>query len=301
MIQMGLGHQFIKITQAGLILCEDNQVVRGPPSTTAPFFSCEHPVNLRSPFNVLFPEHGNQGDQNQAAGFRIVKGPVVLERRQAQRIGHRIQFVVGQLGTQILSQHKGIEVQRVKPAAGTGAVFPDETGVKRRIVGAQRQVSRPIQKRIHRLCRIGRTLQQLVGDSGKGHGFCAERVPWLGKGRKLVHHFPALDTYRADLNDGVGLCVQAGGLQVKGHELSIQRHIPWAVDRRELVHVVLVVRLHAVQHLDLLAPTGGVISVRKGLNHPVVGDGDGGMSPLDSLLHDLFCVAKRVHLRHFGM
>ena len=38
----------------------------------------------------------------------------MLEGRQTQSGGHRIQLVVGQLGAKVLGQNQGIKIQRIK-------------------------------------------------------------------------------------------------------------------------------------------------------------------------------------------
>ena len=168
-------------------------------------------------------------------------------------------------------------------------------------MGAQRRVPHPVQKHVHRVLRRGRAPQHLIGDAGDRNGFSAQRLPRLGKGRKLVHYLPAPDAHRADLNNGIGPGVQAGGLQIKGHKLPIQRHVPRAMDRSLFVHIVLIVCLHPVEHLDLFSPAGGVIGVREGLHHPMIGDGDCRMAPFNGPLHHRLGVAQRVHGGHFGV
>ena len=73
------------------------------------------------------------------------------------------------------------------------------------------------------------------------------------------------------------------------------------MDGHPFIHIILEIRLHAVDDLDLLPFSGGVIGIREGLDHTVVGDGDGGMPPTDGTLHHLFGVAQGVHHGHLGM
>ena len=226
---------------------------------------------------------------------------MVLEGGELQGVGHRVQLVVGQLRKQVLGQDQGVKIEGVEAPARAAAVFPEEPGVKGGVVGAQGRVPRPVQEGVHRLLRPGRAPQQLVGDPGEGDGFRAEGVPRLGEGGELVHHRPVPYAHRADLDDGVRPGVQPRGLQVEGHKLPVQGCVAGAVDGGLLVHVILVIRLHAVEDLDLFPPARGVVGVGEGLQYPVVGDGDGGVAPLDGPLHHRLGVAQAVHHGHFGM
>ena len=71
--------------------------------------------------------------------------------------------------------------------------------------------------------------------------------------------------------------------------------------RHPLVHVVLIVGLHAVEHLDFLPSARGVVGIGEGLHHTVVGDGNGGVAPLDGPLDNGLAIAQGVHHGHLGV
>ena len=59
-LQMGLRHQLVQISQPGLVFCQHDQVERGPPSSAAPLLPGERPVDLSCPLHPLRPQHGEQ-------------------------------------------------------------------------------------------------------------------------------------------------------------------------------------------------------------------------------------------------
>ena len=59
-LQMGLRHQLVQISQPGLVFCQHDQVERGPPSSAAPLLPGERPVDLSRPLHPLRPQHGEQ-------------------------------------------------------------------------------------------------------------------------------------------------------------------------------------------------------------------------------------------------
>ena len=110
-----------------------------------------------------------------------------------------------------------------------------------------------------------------------------------------VHHL-----HRADLRDAVPGLVQTGGLDVKAHEIRVQRQVRVPLNGQQVVHVVDVVALQAVDDLDarLLAFDP---QVREGLGHPMVGDGHGLVAPAGGGLHRGGGVRQGVQAGKAGM
>ena len=301
MIQVAFGHQLIEVSKAGLVFRQQNQMVVGTAAAAAALHPGKNPVDLAHTVCAHLAEQRNQFPEDKPADIGIIKGTMMVERRQLQPVCHRIQLVIAQLGTEILGQQHGVHIERIKRPPGTGAILPNESDVKLRVMSHQRPVPCPVKECVHRIGRTGCTLQHLVGDAGEGDGLGAKRMARMGKGRKLVHCHTILHQYRTDLNDLIGTLVKAGGLNVKGDVFFREFHITQTVHRNPLVHVVLIVCLHTVENLDFLSLARGVIGVREGLKNTVVGNGNGRMTPTDRLFDHFFGVGQCVHHGHFSM
>ena len=105
-LEIGIGHQMIKVSQAHLVLGKENDMVgtalaqRGLPLHT-------HHIGVDGlqGFHPLLPQLIHKAGHDQAAGHSIVRCPVVVKLRQTQGIGHNIQLMLVQLGHQDTGQH----------------------------------------------------------------------------------------------------------------------------------------------------------------------------------------------------
>ncbi len=149
----------------------------------------------------LLLHFGHQPVHNQAAGHGIVPGPVVVEVRQAQGVGHNIQLEFAQVGQHILGQNQGIHRRKGIwiPQAFTG--HPDKPGVEVRIVGHQHPPADEIQEFWQRLRQLGGPLQHVRGDSRQLHDFGAEGQFRVHKGLEAVNLLAALQNHGTDFNN----------------------------------------------------------------------------------------------------
>ncbi len=133
-LQMGVRDQAVEIAQALLVFGQHNEMVGSgrPLALGHPFH--EHRGHGRidggQGGDALLLQHLEHGDEHLPHHLGVIAGPVVLEGRQVQSVGHRIQLVIAKAGQQAMAQgHRvqiGIGKLLIQPAAGLG----DKTGVK---------------------------------------------------------------------------------------------------------------------------------------------------------------------------
>ena len=305
-LQVGGGNQLIEIFQPHLVFRNQDDVL-GLPVGVAFLPQLRHSgVDGLEGVDVQIPlHHPEEVGEKQAAGRRVVAGPMVLEGGQLQMLRHDVQLVLPQLRQQVLGQNQGIHIGGVKIQTRLPAPGADKSDVELRVVGRQRPPPDKGQKVLQRLGGLRRALQHLVGDAGEGDDLVGEVPPRVHEGLEPLDDLLPPDHHRADLRDGLLIDLQAGSLDVKSHVLTGKRGLLLPVDRNAVVQIVDKIPLHAVENLDVL---GGVPRVRKPLHHAVVGNGDGGMAPRLGPLDDVAVRpglgtegGERVHVREGGV
>ncbi|CDC69074.1 unknown [Oscillibacter sp. CAG:155] len=166
-------------------------------------------------------------------------------------------------------------------------------------MGRQRTPVHELQKVRQRLLELRRVLEHVVGDAGEADDLRRQAAVGVDKGLEPLADLSIAQHNGADLRDSLPVHLEAGGLDVKAHELPVQRAVQIAVDHHPVVDVVDEVPLHTVEELDLVP--GGVPGVREGLGHAVVRDGDGRVAPADGGLHRLLGIRQGVHVAHLGV
>ena len=284
-LEVGGAHQLVEVFQAHLVFRQQDDVP-GPPAGGSPLPQLGHGGvdGLEGVDVQLLLQLPEKVGQEEAAGGGVVAGPVVLEGGQLQMVGHNIQLELVQLRQQVLGQNQRVHVGGIKGEPLRPAPGPDEANVKFRIVGRQGPVPHKGQKIRQGLGRLGRTPEHLVGDAGEGDDLRGEVAARVHEGLESVDDLPLPDNHRADLGDGLLGHLQAGCLDVKGHVLAVKGRVPVPVDGDAVIQVVDKVALHTVDDFDIL---GGVPRVGEPLDHAVVGNGDGrvtpGLRPLDQI------------------
>ena len=256
-------------------------------------------VDLLNAVNVHFPPHFfKEGDQHIGHHPGIVGGPVVVEGRQIQILRHDIQLILMQLRQQILGQDQRVDIRRLKVKPHLFAPGADEADIEGGVVGRQRPAVHKFQKRRQGFLQRGSVGQHGVGDTGQADDLRRQTAVGIDKGLEGIRDLSVFQHHRADLRNGLGSDLQAGGLNVETDDLTVERLILIAVYGDAVIQVIDKIALHAVEDLDLACVVPGV---REGLHHAVIGDGDGGVTPCDRLLDDAGGVGQGIHIGHTGM
>ena len=163
-------------------------------------------------------------------------------------------------------------------------------------MGRQGAAVHELQKFRQGLLQLRGVLQHVIGDAGEADDLRRQPPVGVDEGLEPIRNLTVFQHHGADLRNGLPVHLEARGLDVEAHELPVQGAVLRAVDHHPVIDVVDKVALHAIEDLDLVP--SGVPSVREGLGHAVVRDGDGGMSPPDSLLDHLFRVRQGIHIAH---
>ena len=103
-----------------------------------------------------------------------------------------------------------------------------------------------------------------------------------------------------DFDDLIILRGQAGGFQIECHISIVKGHIPAAVNYDPVIHIVDIISFAAIQDLD--ARLGCRFhSIREGLRHAVIRNGDGPVSPGSRLLDRIGSHRQGIHIAHHRM
>ena len=218
-LQMGLGHQLIEIAQTQLVFRQDDEVFGlALGLTRAPELGHGRVDGLEGVDPPVL-QHPEEGHQHIGHRGRVVAGPVVVEGREIQVLGHDVQLVLGELGQQVLGQDQAVQRGILKGPAHPAASLGDKAHIELRVVGGQGPAGGKVQEGVDGLLLGGRALEHLVGDAGELHDVPVQRAARVGKGVEGLGHFPVPQHHGADLGDEVPLFIETGGLNIKADDL----------------------------------------------------------------------------------
>ena len=242
---------------------------------------------------ALRGEHRQEFRHDARDDHRVVRGAVVVELRQAQMVRDDIQFEALELRAKGLGEGERVEKDRgeadpVPPGGGA-----EEADVEMGVVGDQRAVSGKVQKHPQRLVLARRALYVALADAGQLRDIRGDGHLRVDEGVELLYDLAAGEDHGADLGHAVIGGVEAGGLDIEGDKLAVERHAAFADDGAVAVHVVGEVALHAVDDLDAVF-LSRFPHVREGLRDAVVCHGDGRHAPVCRALDDLLRIGERV-------
>ena len=296
-LQIGGGDHLVQVFQPHLVPGDQNDVLGEAVGLAAQGPQLLHLAVYRlEGVDAPLVEHLPEGDQHIAHGGGVVAGPVVVEVGQLQPVRHDVQLVLSQIRQQVLCQDQGVHIGGLEVQPHLPAARPDEADVKLCVVGRQGAAVHELQKFRQGLLQLRGVLQHIIGDSRKADDLRRQPPVGVDEGLEPIRNLTVFQHHGADLRNGLPVHLEARGLDVEAHELPVQGAVLRAVDHHPVIDVVDKVALHAIEDLDLVP--SGVPSVREGLGHAVVRDGDGGMSPPDGLLDHLFRVRQGIHIAH---
>ena len=160
----------------------------------------------------------------------------------------------------------------------------------------ERTVARKVEKGVQRICKLRRAAQHLVRDAGEADDLGRKPALGVDKGLERFDDFAVFENNGADLGDGVARNLEAGRFNVEAADLARKIAVLRSVYSNAVVDIVEKIALAAVK--DFNFTLAGMPGVREALCHTVVGNGDGGHSPLDRALDGGGRVGQRVHVGH---
>ena len=210
----------------------------------------------------------------------------------------------------------------VKGKRLSGRIFPDEAGIKARVVRHQHTAFTEGEKFRQHLLNGRSARHHFIVDAGELFDLKRDGHLRVHKGGKTVRDLPLavfnFHFYGADLDDPVFHRRKSRGFNIEYHIAPVQRLAFSICD--DLLQIVHQIGLHTVNHLEKVVPVRvlvpgllpffllrlpqivyEMVGVREGLHHAVVRDGDGRMAPLIGALHDVLHLGNAVHVAHLGM
>ncbi len=211
---------------------------------------------------------------------------------------HCVQFEIFQIRQQILGQNKRVHRRIGKGPADAPGCLGNKAHIKIGIVGRQRPVPHKVKKGIQRFGLAGRSLQHFIRDPGQLHDFSRQGPSRRRKRIEGLPHLPVSQDGGSDLYDHVSGLAQTGGLNIKADDLPTEILLNISMDHHPVIHIIDEIGFYAIKNFDILRR---MPCLRKGLSHPVVGDGNGPVSPTFCPLYHILGRGQGVHGRHGGV
>ena len=280
-------------------------------------------IQLIQVHNIPFLHHLQEFHEDMCRTLRVIHRAVVIVQRNAHRLCHRIQLETVQARQKKTCHRHGIGNGKL-PADSLKFTVPlDKTHIEACVVRHHDGPLTELHKlRQHRLDHRS-VKHHTVVDMGQLFDPERDRRLRVDEGGKPVHDFSRLHTDGSDLDDLVHHRRETGGLNIKDHIGSIQ--ILTVTVGHQILQIIHQIRFHSIDDLErrgdlfqfvlgdfrvlflIFLPVGAVnvfhrmVCLRKRLDHAVVRDGNGGMSPLVGALYQLRCVGDAVHIAHLRM
>ena len=205
-LEVAVGNEAVEVPEANRIFGEHDDVLCPAVKNAAARAKLRHAgIHGAERMHALFVKHFPEAHHEIAAGDRVIGGPVVVEFRQAQSVGHDVQLVFPKVGHQVLRQNERIDIGRLEGDIQALTCGCHEADVKVRVVGAKRPVSHEAQKFRKNFLNRGRALQHLVGNARELNDLGKKLSARRDEGLEGIKHLIALHDCRADLDDRVVL------------------------------------------------------------------------------------------------
>ena len=165
-LEIAVGDQPVEIAQADGVFRKDDDVPRTAVKDLAAGAQLLHArVDLLQRVQSLLLHHLEKAHEQIPAGDRVVGSAVVVEIRQAQRVGDDVELVLAKLRHQVLRQNERVDIRRVERQAELFARRRHEADVKIRVVRAQGAAADVFQEFRHCLGNIRLPGKHLVVDA----------------------------------------------------------------------------------------------------------------------------------------
>ena len=299
--QMRFGYTAVQIYSARLVFCENDRVA-GFHLADCVLIHASFPVQRIQVINPLFAKHRHKFHKNPGRTFGVIHGTVMMFQRNSHRLGNRIQLETGQVRQKELCHRHCIHISEFPVNLLPPALHLDKSGIEIRIVGYQNssftEFAKPRKNHLNRR----RVLYHFIRDAGQLRDPERDRDFGVYEFRKTVDNLPLLHPYRTDFDDLACQVGQTGCLDIKNH-IAVLKTLSPAVgcNSFQIVHQI---RFHAIDDLKgcpdlfqfilvrirmflgifflirLINGLEGMICLREGLNHAVVGDRDRRHSPV---------------------
>jgi len=228
----------------------------------------------------------------------------MIEFRQFERFGNRVQLVIFQIRQQCAGKRQRIQRGKRERDGAPFEPHAQEGSIERGVVRRQNRIfTTENKKRPERFFLARSVCHHFIGDSGQLGDFFWDGLFRIAEGVEFVQNFTVPHTDRSDLGNPLGGSAQSRCFKVKDNIFAFQRNIGGIGHNRN--QIVDKIGLHTVNYFDiaaLLADIGcGAHRIGKCLRDAVVSDCDGGMSPLIGALDQCLCRSERVVCGHIGV
>ena len=294
-VQMALADQAVQVGDARLAGGQQDDVIRllaGVDGVAG--------VQLPQQGDVLLTlDFGQHLHQHQRGGARVVHGAMRVGQADAQHLADVAQLVVFEVGILVAGQRQRVQRRELERLADQREGAAEEGQVELGVVGHQHRALAEFRKLGHDLLQRALVAEHGGGDAGDLHDLVRQWATGVDQLGEFGHLHAVFEAHRTDLDDLVGVGVQAGGLHV-------QHHIGGAVDgftRSALDDVGLVldqIALAAGDQLDA-GLFGRAEGLGEALYHAVVGDGDGLVAPRGGLFDQVGGGGAGVHVAESGV
>ena len=296
--QVGHGNQLVQVFQTHVVLHQNDLVVRLHLGRVA---GAKRRIDLLQSGRFLFRlQQLHHFNINFRQNSGIVTGAVMIEVAAFEIFCHCIQLVIFQIREHGSRHGYGIYIGIVKVNAAAAVCLPQEAAVEIRVVCHQNGIlTNKLAEFLHGFALFWCVFDHGIGDAGQFGDIGRDRLFRIYKGVEGFQHIAVPHAYRTDFRDTLAGCRKTRGLQVEDDELSAELSFFRTFDSRD--HVIHIIALDTVNDLEIVPFISQVHSIGEALTHAVVGDGDGRMSPIVGLFHQIGNGSHTVHGGHIGM
>ncbi len=271
--------------------------------------------------HVLQHLHKAHEDLRRTAG--VIHRPVVMLQGHINGLGNRIQLESGQVRQQKLRHGDRINIGEFPFNALVRAGLLDKAHVEIRIVGDHNSPFAEPQEIRQDLCDRRRILDHIVADAGQLLDTERNGDLRIDKRREPVCDLAVFHPHSTDLDDPAGQIGKTCRLNIKD-DIGLIQALSLAVVGDSL-HIIHEVGLHAVDDLErsgnllqlvlcgirmlclIFLPVSridilhGMICLREGLHHAVIGDGNGTLAPGPGPFDQTCRIGHAIHVAHLCM
>ena len=206
-----------------------------------------HSADVGNAFLLQPPEHA---EKDLREHFRVVGSTVVIEIAEIVVLCQRIELVVFEIRVHVPGHGDRVQIRIVKRQTALLRRHTDKTGVEHGIVRNQQSVAYETEEVRQHLGDRRCVGYHFVCDAGQLHDVLRDRHAGIDKAIVAFENLAVLHAYRADFRDLAACRGQTSRFNIENNKFIVKGHILAAIRRSE--GVVHVIRLHAVEDLDLV-------------------------------------------------
>ncbi len=244
-------------------------------------------------------QHIKELEEHLCRGLCIIYSPVVMGIDNLKFLTHSVQSKFAKLRQKYVAERHSVQNRIVEPQSQFLRILLYKSRVKWRIVCYHYVITAELHKSryydiIHRCI-----LYHVIVYGGELFYLVWDRNAWIDKLWERVNNLAVLHLDSTYLYDLIVFLWKSCRLYIKYYIFWIKTLISGILD--QIFEIVYKISLDTVYYLEIFSESLCMIGYRESLNHAVICDGYGRMSPVAGTLDYRLYVYDTVHLTHLGV